>query len=399
MLQSSRDVKVKNQNDGNLANLESCHCTANCCEDTDSIRQKGGSLDTENEKKAAWIKDTVSTPVCYVYKISPDWTWIDYLGQIRSRISSYRMKYFIAPGLYAIGNPTPESDILVSANYKLSFDILRRELKGLNAWILVLDTNGINVWCAAGKGTFSTDELSNRINASGLHQIVNHKRIIVPQLGAPGVNAAEIKRRTGFRVYFGPVYAKDIRTYLEANYKATKQMRRKQFTFSDRLVLTPMEINPALKIFLLYAIIILVIFGIQPSSILFRDAWNGGEPFLILGISTGIAGAFITPAFLPFIPSRAFAFKGWIVGMLMVISLLQFTNVLYISNTLLLIFTYLFFPLGTSYIALQFTGSTSFTGISGVKKELKISIPFYLIGIFISFILLIIYKLKQFEVI
>ena len=49
---------------------------------------------------------------------------------------------------------------------KLSFDILRRELKGLNAWVLVLDTKSINVWCAAGKGTFSTNELISRMSAT-----------------------------------------------------------------------------------------------------------------------------------------------------------------------------------------------------------------------------------------
>jgi len=68
--------------------------------------------------------------------------------------AAFRMSYAISPGLYAVGNPTKESDVFVSANYKLSFDVLRRELKGFNAWILVLDTKGINVWCAAGKGTF-----------------------------------------------------------------------------------------------------------------------------------------------------------------------------------------------------------------------------------------------------
>ena len=50
------------------------------------------------------------------------------------------MRYSVAPGLYAVGAPDRESDVLVTANYKLSFDTLRRELKGFNAWVLVLDT-------------------------------------------------------------------------------------------------------------------------------------------------------------------------------------------------------------------------------------------------------------------
>ena len=82
---------------------------------------------------------------------------------LRSRTGAFRMKYSVAPGLYSIGGPDKDSDVFVSANYKLSFDMLRRELKGMNAWILVLDTKAINVWCAAGKRTFSADEIVKRI--------------------------------------------------------------------------------------------------------------------------------------------------------------------------------------------------------------------------------------------
>ena len=59
---------------------------------------------------------------------------------IKSRIGAFRMNYSVIPGLYAVGEPTSDSDVFVTANYKLTFDILRRELKDLNAWILALDT-------------------------------------------------------------------------------------------------------------------------------------------------------------------------------------------------------------------------------------------------------------------
>ena len=58
------------------------------------------------------------------------------------------MNYSVPPGLRD-REPTGDSDVFVTANYKLTFDILRRELKGLHAWVLVLDTKSINVWCAA----------------------------------------------------------------------------------------------------------------------------------------------------------------------------------------------------------------------------------------------------------
>lgn len=304
------------------------------------------------------------------------------------------MRYSVEPGLYAIGEPDSESDVFVTANYKLSFDILRKEMKGLNAWILVLDTKGINVWCAAGKGTFGTDELVRRINEAQLHKVVNHRKIIVPQLGAVGVNARAVQKRTDFRVYFGPVYAKDIPVYIEAGCKKTPEMRTVKFPIIDRLVLTPMEIIPAMKKFPIFALIVLLLFGLQQSGIIFKDALSGGIPFLLLGLISILSGAFITPVLLPFIPFRSFGVKGWIAGMIFTYTIMQIIRL----DILPAISSYIFFPLASSYIALQFTGSTTFTGMSGVKKELKIGLPIYLAFTAVSIILLLVHKLYQWKV-
>ena len=328
-------------------------------------------------------------------KVSTDWTREDIIGQIKCRISSFRNSYTVVPGLYAVGKPDKDSDVLVSANYKLSFDILRRSLKGMDAWIIVLDTKGINVWCAAGKGTFGTEELIRQIQELQLDHLVRHRKIIVPQLGAPGISAHTVSKKTGFRVFYGPVDAGDIPAYIAAGYNATRDMRTARFTWRDRLILTPMEIIPIMKKFPVYALIILIIFGVQPSGILFRDSLTGGWPFLFMGLVSVLTGAFITPLFLPFIPSRAFAIKGWIAGVILVFLFLNLTGMMENANRNLLIFSYLFYPLLSSYIALQFTGSTAFTGMSGVKKELKFAIPIYIVAAVISVILLTLFKFGQ----
>src|SRR5512142_76864 len=134
----------------------------------------------------------------------------DFLGSVMVRWGINRNRYRVDPGLYEVGSPGPDSDVFVTANYKLSFDNLRKNLSGINGWILVLDTKGINVWCAAGKGTFGTRELVNRIGLVSLEKIVNHKRLILPQLGATGVAAHKVKEETGFNVHYGPVRASDI---------------------------------------------------------------------------------------------------------------------------------------------------------------------------------------------
>ena len=94
----------------------------------------------------------------------------DYLGAVRVRLGIRRDAYRINPGLYAVGHPTSASDVFVTANYKLSFDTLRKNLDGMDGWILVLDTKGINVWCAAGKKTFGTAELVRQIGLTSLGQ-------------------------------------------------------------------------------------------------------------------------------------------------------------------------------------------------------------------------------------
>lgn len=346
-----------------------------------------------------WILGVLNTPAGEVCRVSTEWSWPDRWGRIKSRISAFRMKYQVGPGLYAVGEPGRESEVLVTANYKLSFDMLRKALKGLNAWILVLDTKGINVWCAAGKGTFGTGELIRRIRESQIEKIIHHKRVIVPQLGAVGVSAHEVREEIGFSVHFGPVYARDIPAYLRSDYTGSPDMRKIRFSLMDRLVLTPMEVLPAMKNYFIYALLILAIFGLQPGGLGWEKVWAGGSPFLFLGLVSIFAGAFVTPLLLPFIPSRSFGIKGWIAGVVLILPALGLMHWPQTGHGLLILFSSLFFPAVSSYLALQFTGSTPFTGRSGVEKELKIAVPLYGAVLAASFAVLVLFKLKEWGIV
>ena len=367
--------------------------------DPSVIQQAARSLDGITAQKPAWVSGIRNSPSGLVPLVLADWSRSDRWGEIRSRISAFRMHYSVKPGLYAVGNPDANSDVFVSANYKLSFDILRRAMKGISGWILVLDTKGINVWCAAGKGTFGTDELVKRISAAKLSGLVSHRRIIVPQLGATGVRAADIKKKTGFTVHFGPVEAGDINEYIRWKYHATPEMRRVKFTFLQRLVLTPMELNPAFKMYPWAALAILILFGIEPAGIIYRSAWHGGWPFLLLCLAGIVAGALITPLILPLIPFRSFAVKGGVTGAAAAVPLVLFTPLLGEDSAFLKAAALMLVTLLSSYLALQFTGATTFTGISGVKKELRFALPVYFAGLATSFILVILYKMKTWGII
>ena len=174
----------------------------------------------------------METPAGKIPRVSSSLGWEDHWGALKVRWGVGRMRYTIDPGLYALGNPDQSSVVLVTANYKLTFDCLRQALPKLDAWVLVLDTKGINVWCAAGKGTFGTGELVDRIRIAGLERVVNHRELILPQLAGPGISAHQVKKLSGFKVIYGPIGARDLPAFLDAGRKATPEMRRKTFTLA-----------------------------------------------------------------------------------------------------------------------------------------------------------------------
>ncbi|NNK84625.1 MAG: hypothetical protein HKO91_03615, partial [Desulfobacterales bacterium] len=224
----------------------------------------------------SFVEDFILTDTGSVPKVKTKMDPSDIKSNILVRSGIGRHHYKVAPGLYGVGNPDKASEVLVTANFKLSFDHLRRELENINAWILVLDTRGVNVWCAAGKGTFSTQELVKRIKLCNLEKVVDHKRVIVPQLGATGVAARTVKKESGFRVVYGPVRAKDIPAFLENNRKADKKMRMVTFTFMERLILTPVEFNMVIKPALIASVVLILLSGFGPGIFSFSSAFGRG---------------------------------------------------------------------------------------------------------------------------
>jgi ubiquinone/menaquinone biosynthesis C-methylase UbiE len=142
----------------------------------------------------------------------------------------------VRTGLYAVGNPMPDSPVLVTGNFDLTVRRLVRAIDGqVNVWLLVADSAGINVWCAAGGGYFTAEKIIAAIKSSHLDRVVNHHALILPQLCANGVDGWRIRRETGWGVHWGPAKARDIPAYLAARRKKTDAMRWVRFPLKDRL--------------------------------------------------------------------------------------------------------------------------------------------------------------------
>ncbi len=287
-------------------------------------------------------------------------TAADRLVHLLARLGVRRNEWRVRPGLYRLGEAGPDSPVFASANYRLSFDALRGALEGMDAFILVLDTRGINVWCAAGKGTFGTDELVARIEKTGLAEVVTHRTVIAPQLCATGVAAHEVRRRSGFRVKFGPVRAEDIPRFM-AGGRAAQEMRRVSFDLKDRAVLIPVEAKTALPF----------VAGASAA------AYAAGEPVGAAGIAAASLAGFVAfPLLLPWLPGEDFSAKGLLLGSIAGLGaaaagLARDDGTSLPSRAVKAASYALALPPITAFLGLNFTGCTTFTSPSGVRREIN----------------------------
>ncbi len=323
-----------------------------------------------------FVSGSVPTSVGDVPRTDSCLTRADHWGTVKIRWSIGRMDYTVEPGLYALGEPGDKSPVLVTANYKMSFDQLRKAMPDRNVWILVLDTNGINVWCAAGKGTFGTGELVLRIKSSQLDKVVSHRELILPQLAGPGVAAHKVKKLSGFKVIYGPVKAEDLPAFMDAGLKAAPEMRLKTFTIMERAVLIPVELVAALK----WAVIILPAFfllGGLGTGKFWTNAFNYGIFAVYVLSGALVAGVILTPLLLPWIPGRAFSLKGMIMGLITtgILAFFRLTGTSVQTGSLEMLAMFFLAPAVAAYLSMNFTGASTYTSLSGVKKEMKWAVP------------------------
>jgi hypothetical protein len=315
-----------------------------------------------------YVAGFLATPARRVPKVRtrPD-AW-DRLGTCRARLGLDRNNYTVNPGLYAVGDPGPDSPVVVTANYKLTFDTVRFALDGRDLWLLLADTRGINVWCAGGKGTFSAPGIAEQVVKSGLERIVSHRRLILPQLGAVGVRARDLRKACGFEAVFGPVRAEDLPRYLDGG--LDEAMREVTFSLRERAEVIPVEIvlgwKPLLAALAVAAVLSLP--GHELAIAAVRDRWLVAAAASLAGL---FCGAVLFPLLLPRLP-RAFSLGGAALGLAGALALpLLFRHVPWPT----LAGAGLWTVVVASWLGLNFTGSTPYTSPSGVEKEMRRAIP------------------------
>lgn len=163
------------------------------------------------------------------------------------------------PRLITFGKPTPNSPVLVTVNSSLTVRRLSKVLKNEDCYLLVAPAGGINVWCGSVGEHFTIESIISIIKTSGIEHLVNHRRLILPQLCAPAINSKELNIRVGWTGQFGPIRAEDIPEYLRNEKRVTTAMTEIRYSPKDRL---EMAVAMSGSIIVRFSLLPLVIFGL-----------------------------------------------------------------------------------------------------------------------------------------
>jgi ubiquinone/menaquinone biosynthesis C-methylase UbiE/NAD-dependent dihydropyrimidine dehydrogenase PreA subunit len=183
----------------------------------------------------------------------------------------------VEPGLRRLGNPDRKAPVFATSNFHLTVRRVEKALSATDAWLLVVPTNGINVWCSSAGGEMTVHNLLTVMKTSRVQDRVAHRRLILPQLSAPGIDRKQLEEKSGWSADFGPVYAKDIPAFLELAHEKTAELCRvsypSRFRFEMLLCMNA----------LLWAVITFILIFIRPSWAILSSAFFWGAGIILYG--------------------------------------------------------------------------------------------------------------------
>jgi 2-polyprenyl-3-methyl-5-hydroxy-6-metoxy-1,4-benzoquinol methylase len=272
----------------------------------------------------------------------------------------------IEPGIYKSGNPDEKSPIIVTANYEFTYIKVMRDLKGLDAWVLCVDSNGINVWCAARGNDFGNIQLVEAIEATGIRNLTQKKTLLLPQLSAGGVAIPELTKNSEsfpFRVRYGPVWSKFIPQFLNENpAKKPDRMKLARFTLYHRIRAGTTHLSFLFrKIFILPLIALVIVFSILTW---FNKLWWVGE----LSLWIILANIIFTVLFPISNFTRRFIFKGIFFGIINMVLLGGLAFLIH-KNIFYVVWQLGFYFWVTYFSTMSFSGYSMATSPREIQEE------------------------------
>ncbi|MHA2073597.1 MAG: corrinoid protein-associated methyltransferase CpaM [Candidatus Hodarchaeales archaeon] len=302
------------------------------------------------------------TPIRPSPRILSDKIMRGFRGRIRGLLCILRAGSVLIPmepGLYIFGNPTNKSPVLVTANYQLTVGLVSSALQDQEVYLLVADSMGENVWCAARGDKFGNREVAEVIKATRIEELVEHTNLVLPQLSAGGVNHRELKSKLGWKGKFGPIYAKDIPKYLETGKKTVAQ-RTVSFSLKERIEMAIQQSFFLSKFFFFW----IFLFGIAGKLILPTvSVFNIAILLFPLLWIVYIIFAFI----FPFFPTASFLKRGILYGGLLII---PFAGIGASLGSIITIgqWTVLGFVLGT-FLGMDYSGASPISKPTEIDNE------------------------------
>ena len=308
-----------------------------------------------------WIQSRRRMKVSREYEPSPDlqplplsFGTVDYLKAFISWLFLFLKIFTVRPGLYYVGERDENAPLLVTCNNFLTIFLLTRKIANRNVRLLVIDTNGINVWCSAGEGKFSAEEIIDKAGRYGLIKDGRKTEMILPKLCLSGVKLSDLQK-AGIKPVIGPMYAKDLPRYLDEDRFQDRVIDHVTFGLQSRIFTA---LPTAVQFLYWFAGIYIVTFWMLDSA--------------IIGIAALMA--FSYPILFPFLPGKQFAVKGISLGI--IASVFAVAHYLYHGFNLQLTIFWILFTFATSiFIGLSFTGNSPLSNYDKVRKETAAFLP------------------------
>jgi acetyl-CoA decarbonylase/synthase complex subunit gamma len=125
----------------------------------------------------------------------------------------------VEPGLKVFGTPDENSPVMFTANFALTYYTVASDLESakVNAYLLVVDTEGIAVDSAVAGRKLTAEKVADAIRASGIENKVVHRKLIIP--GKAIRLSSEIHELSGWQVLVGPKDSSDIPKFLQEKWQ------------------------------------------------------------------------------------------------------------------------------------------------------------------------------------
>ncbi|MHB8858065.1 MAG: acetyl-CoA decarbonylase/synthase complex subunit gamma [Thermoleophilia bacterium] len=119
-------------------------------------------------------------------------------------------------GVYPINDPGPDSPILVTTNFSLTYFTVSSEVEAskVPAWLCIMDVEGQSVLTAWAAGKFVADAIAPFLRKSGIEEKAPHRKVIIPGYVAQISGELDEELGEGWEVQVGVREAADIPKFL-----------------------------------------------------------------------------------------------------------------------------------------------------------------------------------------